>query len=221
MSIDLTPEKTADGSYTLISKRFGSSYHSVHGALQESVHVFLKQGFQFYIENHPSPSVKILEMGLGTALNLWLTVQEVKEKNISLRYTAIEAFPPEESLYPIISRDELHLRLLLAPWENIYQELGGLELYKRQELLADFLEQTDETYDIIYYDAFGPGSQPELWEAGIFEKLYHLTTPGGVFVTYCAQGNMRRALKTAGYQVERLPGPPYKRHMTRAVKPAV
>lgn len=218
---DLIPEKTADGSYTLTSKRFNSSYHSIHGALTESVHVFIEQGFEFYIQSPPAQTIRVLEMGFGTALNAWLTFQEARRKNIKVHYTALEAFPPDPECHPIISRDEDHLKLLEAPWDRSVSLDGSSELYKQQIPLQDFLNTDRGSYDIIYYDAFGPGSQPELWASEIFQKLFQITAPGGVFVTYCAKGDVRRALQAVGYIVTRLPGPPFKRHMTRAIKPAV
>lgn len=212
---------TADGSSTLFTDRFGETYHSRHGAIQESQHVFLQMGL------HALPAGKgetrILEMGLGTGLNALLTVLETEEKEI--HYTGIEAFPITETLaqelnfsdqLPHFEASALFNAIHESPWGIWYDLTPQFHLLKVEGKLEEF--ETDDTYDLVYFDAFAPTTQPELWTEAIFTKVYHLLNPGGVLVTYSSKGDVRRAMIVAGFEVEKLPGPPGKREMLRGRK---
>ncbi len=215
---------TKDGSHTLRIKGHDEQYHSMNGALQESMHVFLNRGFGFF-EPTPDP-LHILEVGLGTGLNALLTARMAVEKNIKVVYQALEPYPLtlrvlEKLNYP---------QLFAEPWAetayhhihsaptNTYSDFCGL-FYMRSvhEKVQDVVLEKNK-HHLVYFDAFGPDTQPEMWSEQIFEKLYGSMRGGGVLVTYSAKGAVRRALKAAGFQVEKLPGPPGKREMTRALK---
>ena len=217
---------TDDGSHSIISEQFNESYHSRHGALKESIHVFINAGLKAF----PTKSeLSILEVGLGTGLNAWLTNIECLKLNKTIYYTGIEPYPipseMAESLnYPSVLFDEdidtrkkCFLKLHETEWNEteIFDE--KFHFTKVKTTIADFT--SDRKFDIIYFDAFAPNAQPELWTEEVFLKLYDLMAPGGIMVTYCAKGTVKRSLKAIGFTVETLEGPPGKREMTRAIKP--
>ena len=216
-------KQTADGSFTLYNSLLDEHYHSIHGALNESIHVFINRGFLDFVDLYnPVKNLNILEIGFGTGLNCILTFIETLKLNISLNYTSLEPFPLEMKII-----DNLNFNLdpkQLDVFKLIHQSFWGkavkinkqfsLEKYKLE--LKDF--NTNKFYDIIYFDAFAPKKQPELWEVDVFSKLFNLTSNNGVLVTYCAKGQVRRDLEKVGYFVERLDGPPGKREMLRATK---
>jgi len=216
-------KQTADGSSTLYNSLLDEHYHSIHGALNESVHVFIRKGFLDFIDLFKTlKNINILEIGFGTGLNCILTFIENLKLNISLNYTSLEPFPLEME---IIDKLDFNLNSRqLDAFRLIHQSLWGkpfdinkqfsLEKYKLE--LKDF--NADKFYDIIYFDAFAPSKQPELWKVDVFSKLFNLTSNNGVLVTYCAKGQVRRNLEKVGYFVERLDGPPGKREMIRASK---
>ncbi|MBL4624870.1 MAG: tRNA (5-methylaminomethyl-2-thiouridine)(34)-methyltransferase MnmD [Flavobacteriales bacterium] len=207
--------KTEDGSNTLYVKELDEHYHSIHGAIQESQHVFIRHGLKPILPDHPNPS--ILEIGFGTGLNCLLTLQ-----NATVNYTSIEKYPisVEQALemeYPATVEDrDLFRKLHKAPW-NKEMNLQGCSLYKIKEDLLTY-EFGNEKYDLIYFDAFSPGVQPDLWSEDIFDKMYSALRQGGVLVTYCAKGIVKRRLKAVGFTIENPPGPPGKREITRATK---
>jgi tRNA U34 5-methylaminomethyl-2-thiouridine-forming methyltransferase MnmC len=215
---------TQDGSHSIIAPQFGVSYHSKYGAITESRHVFIQAGLHPLLANAPK-ELSILEIGLGTGLNVLLTYHELVNRPIKVSYEAIEAFPiglttiqalnypaliGSAHLTPIFQ--ELHTgkwdtALALSTHFNFTKRLGKLE------------EQTfAPIFDLIYFDAFAPNAQPELWTEEVFQKMYAALIPGGVLVTYCAKGEFKRILKRVGFDVEGLPGPPGKREMTKAIK---
>jgi tRNA U34 5-methylaminomethyl-2-thiouridine-forming methyltransferase MnmC len=211
---------TADGSQTIFVPRWDEHYHSIHGAIQESKHVFIKYGLGPFLSER---EVRVLEIGFGTGLNTLLTA-EFAEKGRRIYYEALEAYPIEDSLwqslkYPEIINSAINLPILhKSKWEIPAEVLPHFFLRKR----SGFLESTtfeEKFFDLIYFDAFAPGAQPELWTSIIFEKMYQALKPGGHLVTYCAKGSVKRAMKDVGFQVVVLPGPPRKREMTKAVKP--
>lgn len=213
------PKRTGDGSYTLT---WGEEhYHSVHGAVAESTHVFIKAGLEALGRDH----VDVLEVGLGTGLNLLLTWVRCLEGKLTVDYTALEPHPlPGEVLERLRHCDDLAWPGLHAPFmermadrTGAWQEpLGGLRfrllLFRAQELTAQ------EAYDVVYFDAFAPQHQPDMWSLDLLRRMHAALRPGGVLVTYCAKGEVRRTLQAAGFAVERLPGPPGKREMLRARK---
>lgn len=218
---------TSDGSPTLFSTGFQASYHSMHGAFQESCHVFIKNGLLAFAEKHLPQKISIFEMGFGTGFNAWLTMKHCPS-DLTVSYTAIEKYPVPlmivESIsakligHPYFTNDdhELFLDLHRKAWGQKHSLGNNLTLKKLQADLKDF--NPEEYFDLIYFDAFGPGTQPELWGEEIMNKLYRMLAPKASLVTYCAQGQFRRALVSAGFLVEKLAGPPGKREMVRAWK---
>lgn len=219
---DFAPLRTADGSATLRSERLGEQYHSVHGAVQESKHVFLRHG----LEAFPGPRVDLLEVGLGTGLNMLLTWQAAGAAGRSVHYRALEPFPvPMEQLRALDHaqvlgdpmRAEAFLALMEAPAEAWKEASGHFRFQRLATPVQMFAEQA--TVDVIYFDAFGPTTQPEMWTLDVMQRMRDALRPGGLLVTYCAKGVVRRTMQAAGLTVERLPGPPGKREMLRAVRP--
>ncbi len=205
--------QTADGSFTLFIPEVEETYHSTHGAVQESMHVFIENGL-FVCEGK---SLRILEVGLGTGLNASLTLQHATKK---IEYCALEPYPLSKEILEELSTnksDQLEMKFhLSAPneWVSIHEQFS----FSRMEVgLEEF--QSEEKFDIIYYDAFGPRVEPGLWTLERMQQCFNLLNEGGIFVTYCAKGEVRRNLQAAGFVVERLAGPPGKREMLRGVKP--
>jgi tRNA U34 5-methylaminomethyl-2-thiouridine-forming methyltransferase MnmC len=213
--------QTADGSSTLFVPELQEHYHSINGAIQESNHIFLGCG----LHTIEKATVSILEIGFGTGLNAWLTALDVESSQKRVSYTSLEKYPltrEEIALlnYPQLAETpfsaELFQRIHNAAWgENI--DLAPLFTLKKIESDVQAFVST-QTYDIIYFDAFAPAVQPELWTEEIFRKMYNALNRGGILVTYCAQGQVKRNMKAAGFRIERLPGPPGKREITRARK---
>ena len=219
--------QTKDGSNTLFVPDLNEHYHSVHGALQESQHVFIKQGLEYALEQ--KRDIKILEVGFGTGLNAILTFPYALAQKAFIQYDTLEKYPLTEEVVRQLHFEQFVLNpellayfyeLHAAPWNEPANVIPYFTLQKIHETLEEFVAPSSY-YDVIYFDAFAPEKQPELWTDAIFEKLYKATRPGGVLVTYCAKGSFKRSLKAAGFEVEALPGPPGKREMTRGVKAVV
>ncbi|MCH2043021.1 MAG: tRNA (5-methylaminomethyl-2-thiouridine)(34)-methyltransferase MnmD [Saprospiraceae bacterium] len=214
--------KTEDGSHTLHSEQFGVTYHSIYGAMQETQTVFLDAGL--YHKGQQNPKLSILEIGFGTGLNAFMTYLNAKEKGYNIAYTGIEAYPVEGELvrqlnYPEILNAEGEEAVFYKMHEKRNEWIQLNETFKFIQEVTTFQElEKNNLYDIVYYDAFAPNAQPELWDQVILEKMYNALKPEGVLVTYCAKGSFKRALKALGFQVEALPGPKNKREMTRATK---
>ncbi|MDT8392972.1 MAG: tRNA (5-methylaminomethyl-2-thiouridine)(34)-methyltransferase MnmD [Bacteroidales bacterium] len=216
---------SGDGSHTLKLKGVDEHYHSVYGALAESRHVFIRAGLK-HISLQGNEELSILELGFGTGLNTLLTLCELLDKGVETLYTAIEAFPLEDGIwqrlnYPELIRHkqarELFLTIHEAAWEKTVKVEKGFLLHKRQIKFQD-LQPGPEQYNLVYFDAFSPEVQPELWTEDIFRKIAQMLVKEGILVTYSAKGSVRRALETSGLRVERLPGPEGKREMIRAIK---
>ena len=221
------PVLTKDGSHTLSIPELNVTYHSVHGAIRESLHVFIEAGlrhsgiFDYTGQHH------ILEMGLGTGLNALLTLQEAEKHRTRIYYTALELYPLEEPEWSPLNYCEqlnrpqdqpLFEKIHRSPWEEMTEITDLFRLTKLRRSLTEFT--SDELYSVVYFDAFAPTAQPELWTREVFEKLYALMREDGLLVTYCSKSIVRRALQDAGFTVEKIPGPPGKREMVRAKKAA-
>jgi len=216
----ITP--TADGSNTLYNETIGEHYHSKHGALQESKHVFINAGLQFASAN--LSEISILEVGFGTGLNFILSLEYCETKHIQLHYTSIEAFPLSTGLIEQTGYSAYVPQAIWDPFIANYQAalqapqllsaLSTLEI--PHTTLAAF--NTPEKFDIIYYDAFSVQHQPEMWSDEIIAHACSFLKPGGTFVTYAITGKLKRAVKACGFTIEKLPGAPGKREMLRAVK---
>lgn len=214
-------EQTADGSYTLYVPELDEHYHSVKGALTESKHIFIDMGLKHAAATEP----RILEIGLGTGLNCFLTLMEAEASRRKVHYTGIERFPLTLEVvrsldYPSVigqGHTEDYFAIHQAPWEEDVELSPWFTLHKTE---GDFTcHQFEKGYDIIYFDAFAPEKQPEMWSQPLFDILYSILNEGGILTTYCAKGVVRRMLQAAGFKVERLPGPPGgKREILRATK---
>lgn len=212
-------EQTKDLSPTLFSEEFQQTYHSIHGAISESNHVFIQHGLSEILKH--KNSISIFEMGYGTGLNAALTWKYTLEKNIRIQYQSVEKFPVERNIQDSFLTQDHELNLLLrqlnqAEWNTLHS-LEGFQFQKIQDDITKL--NLNQSFDLIYYDAFSPNAQPELWTEAIFEKMYHSLYPNGLLVTYCAKGQVKRNLKATGFVVESPPGPMGKREMTRARKP--
>lgn len=223
MSDLLRPVSTNDGSSTLFSTVFGSHYHSMHGSKNESLHVFIDKGLHYFIGKHQTKrEISILEYGFGTGLNAILTQISFNDQEKSCYYKSIEAYPIAISVIHLlnfnltISEQAVFEKIHDADWDKDVSITTNFQLHKSKSHFEEFSDT--RLYDIIYYDAFGPGSQPELWDEDQMKKCYELLQKDGILVTFSAKGSFRRALKSVGFEVEKLQGPPGKREMTRAMK---
>jgi tRNA U34 5-methylaminomethyl-2-thiouridine-forming methyltransferase MnmC len=213
---------TGDGSTTLFSHFFAEHYHSVFGAITESKLVFVENGLE-YVRKDP---VTVLEIGFGTGLNAYMTCLNAKQNNRIITYYSIEKYPLEEPVisslnYPGLLASEESDKMLFtalheAEWGKPVAIISSFHLFKIRADLCSF--HPGFHYDVIFFDAFAPGRQPEMWTTEIFRRLYHSLTTGGILTPYCVKGQVKRALKEAGFRVEKLPGPPGKREMLRAIK---
>ncbi len=213
--------RTADGSSTIRMVEMAENYHSTHGAIQESRYVFINQGLDYIQDTDP---VRIFELGFGTGLNALLAFEYAKEKGIQVHYTGIEAYPLEEDLISQLNyinhfSEEIKgmfSQMHAVKWGEDVQLSPFFQFKKVYERIEYWIETG--TFDLIFFDAFGPRSQGELWSLDILRKMQHLLLPGGVFVTYCAKGQLKRDLRYLGFDVQSIEGPPGKREMTRAIK---
>jgi tRNA U34 5-methylaminomethyl-2-thiouridine-forming methyltransferase MnmC len=221
MSVGPVIEITSDGSHTLFLPELEEHYHSVNGAIQESKHVFIEAGLRHFKKE----VVHIFEVGFGTGLNAYLSLIE-SDASREIHYTTIEAYPLPFSIIKQLNYTEKYLK----EQQELFYKLHEVEWGTEQEITPDFyltkiqadLNRLDfnslESFDIIYFDAFAPDKQSEMWSQQIFDHLYSITNEQGLLVTYCAKGAVRRMMQQSGYKTERLPGPPGKREMLRATK---
>jgi len=215
---------TEDGSMTLFSDRFGVTYHSTFGAVEESLHVFLCAGFHRMILKQVN-QLDILEIGFGTGLNALLTLIETnKNSSLQVNYTAVDAYPINDQVVSQLNYIEyLKVPHLEKDFNHMHELADGQTMsfdnfhFKKLTRKFEDLNEVDK-YNIIYYDAFAPTTQPELWDLPIMKKMYAALTNDAILVTYCAKGSFKRALKASGFELESLPGPGKKREMTRAWK---
>lgn len=203
----------------------GSDLSFAPWAVQESRHVFIEAGLKHLLRREGKGHLSILEVGFGTGLNALLTAVELEETETTAYYAALEPFPLGKDEAALLNycqqleRPDLQpdfLRVHACEWNKGLSAFDAVLMHKSNRRLQDF----DHTakFDLVYYDAFAPSAQPELWTKAVFEKLFALMEPGGVLVTYCSKGDVRRAMQAAGFAVEKLPGPKGKREMVRAMR---
>ena len=217
---------TKDGSHTVVIPEWEVSYHSVYGAVQESLHVFIEAGFRHWWNlNENASQCVVFEMGFGTGLNALLTTLEARRRQRKVIYETVEAFPLESA---IVEKLNYCYALEESFWQPVFNSLHSCEWnsiqpitnffsFKKEKILLKNYSPS-EPVNVIFYDAFAPAAQPELWTQEVFEKLLTMLAPGGILVTYCSKGDVRRAMTAAGFQVEKVPGPIGKREMLRGVR---
>lgn len=199
------------------------TYHSRHGAMQESNYVFIDKGLGFLCARSSQAAISVLEVGFGTGLNTWLSLRWACEQKIQLRYHSLETFPLPEEIWKSLNYHSdpagagQFQKLHQVPWCEWHDTDPFFRLYKENQSLQT-ASLHPSSYDLIYFDAFAPNKQPEMWEYPILEKVVYAMKQGAVFVTYCAKGQLKRDLKSLGLKVESLAGPPGKREMIRAIK---
>ncbi len=214
----IIPVKTADNSYTLFSEKFNQHYHSINGALTESQHIFINLGLRFIEKNE----ISILEIGYGTGLNAILSFEENKILNKKIYYHGIEVKPVEKDVFcklgfeNYISDANSHLLSFNEKWDE--EIIIGNQFALLKQIIDIQSFTTTKKYDIIYFDAFSPEVQPEMWTVDIFSKLSTILLTGGILVTYCSKGIVKENLRNSGFFVKRFEGPPGKRHVIRATK---
>lgn len=215
---------TSDGSHSLEIEEWGETYHSIHGAIQESNHVYIEQGLMRFIEQE---ELKILEFGLGTGLNAFLTMAQLVPKQKQVMYHAIEAFPLTQEEYGLLTFPSLlpefeeGVELFTALHTTVWNEEISLHpQVKVQKIKETFEEVTvkNNYFDLVYFDVFGYQYQPHLWSEAIFQKAYDSLKEGGMLVTYACRNPIKRNMKAAGFTLEIVAGPPGKREMTLAHK---
>lgn len=215
---------TADGSNTFELVGKGEHYHSTFGAVQESSLVFIKNGLLSL--SGKNKLIRILEVGIGTGLNALLTLFEMQKMNLTVHYHGLEPFALEAYEYKMLNYTDIigqrnlqdaFLKFHESEWNKDIEWMPGFVFRKEKAGLGNAV-LPENFFDLVYFDAFGPDTQPELWAQPMFEKIAAAMKPCGVLTTYCAKGIVRRAMRASGLAVEKLPGPPGKREMTRAVK---
>lgn len=215
---------TADGSKTIQIEEWNEQYHSIHGAIQEAKHVYIEYGLREFLQRQPNQKhINILEIGFGTGLNALLTATDELALQKSILYHGIEAYPVSSDELRALNYSDLLVSKLnifdhlhQASWHKEIQITKHFVLKKRQEFFTEI--KYVNVFDIVYFDAFGPRVQPDLWTPSIFKMMYTAMRLGSVLVTYSAKGSVRRAMQEVGFEVERLSGPPGKREMLRATK---
>jgi tRNA U34 5-methylaminomethyl-2-thiouridine-forming methyltransferase MnmC len=211
---------TGDGSHTIYVPELDEHYHSVHGAIRESGLVFIRNGF----ESSKADPVKVFEVGFGTGLNAFLTFLHSEKTGRKTGYTSIENFPVDKEIYKSLnypdltdrSKKDLFNMLHECEWGLPVPITANFTLTKIRSSLLEF--KPAGTFDVIYFDAFGPDKQPEMWSDKIIKKISELSTRNSIFVTYSVKGEVKRSLRSHGFVIELLPGPPGKRHVMRAIK---
>lgn len=212
-----------DGSHTLRSKRFGVTYHSLHGAIEEAIHIFIAAGLNYFPNKE---KISIFEMGFGSGLNAWLSALYSYRNKQTIEYTGIEFYPlglkeclklNYPSQIPVTDIEAKYFQQLhTTTWNKKHDMHASFSYCKIEDDILQY--EFDAKYDIIFFDAFGPNTQSELWELPLHEKIYQSLNPGGILITYCAKGSFKRMLQSLGYTLDKLKGPGRKHEMTRAIK---
>ncbi len=220
--MDLSLITTKDGSHTLFIPRMGEYYHSHYGAISESRHIFIECGFN--VLKDKKDSISIFEAGFGTGLNTLLTFIESKKSRLEIYYTAIELYPLKKEIWQklnychFLGENDFFSRIHMCKWNKQIECSSGFFLHKIQVDLTN-TQLPENNFDIVYFDAFAPSYQPELWEKEIFNMIINSLKPGGLLTTYSSKGSVKRVLKECGFEVFKLPGPEGKREIIRARKP--
>ncbi|GAB3541757.1 tRNA (5-methylaminomethyl-2-thiouridine)(34)-methyltransferase MnmC2 [Spirosoma fluminis] len=221
MKADVRLVLTADGSHTAVNQTLDKTYHSIHGAYQESQRVYIELGLLAAFEKFEDQPLRVFEMGFGTGLNALLTAREAEKHQRPVHYVAVDAYPmptadARQLNYDALLGTDYLSKLHESPWNvpveiNSYMTLTKLESSLQELRLA-------EQFDLIYFDAFAPTAQPELWEEPVFGQMANLLLPEGILTTYCSKSYVQRNMRAAGLTVEKHPGPPHKRDVIRAVR---
>jgi len=215
-------KETTDGSFTLYSDEMQESYHSVNGAVQESNFIFIDRA----LAKIPGQKISVFEVGFGTGLNALLTYNFAIEHKKNITYNSIEAYPVVSNLYKKLEycnycknlNNDDFLSLHTCQWDRpVIIKENTFILNKINSDLTSFAFPKEQ-YDVIFFDAFSPDKQPEMWAEEIFQSIFKSLVKGGILITYCAKGEVRRRMQRSGFTVERIPGPPGKREILRATK---
>lgn len=217
---------TSDGSHTIYLETLNETYHSIHGAIQEAKHVFINAGLKQCLNLN---KITVLEIGFGTGLNAMLTLLFSENLSNNIIYHSVEKYPLPEKIIEQLNyatqlaltptQQKLIATLYTSSWDKPYAVLPNVELLKLATSVEAFFPTA--TYNLIYFDAFAPEKQPEMWEESVFIKLFNLLENNGILVTYCAKGTVKRTLRKVGFVVETISGPPGKREMIRAIKKTI
>ncbi|MBN4065784.1 tRNA (5-methylaminomethyl-2-thiouridine)(34)-methyltransferase MnmD [Candidatus Amoebophilus asiaticus] len=214
---------TEDGSHTLYNKDLGDYYHSTYGAIQESLHVYIKSGLKMIEED--LDTINILEIGMGTGLNVFLTYLDAYKTNKKIHYTTLETSPLEISLAEQLNyvnllnaneHDQVFRKIHELPWNEESSLGNNFTLNKMKESLVNV--NLPGKFNLVFYDAFAPDIQPELWGSDVFRKVYDCMLESSILVTYCAKGSVKRSMKNIGFKIEIIQGALGKREMIRAWK---
>ena len=213
---------TEDGSHSLYDQELNETYHSTRGAKGESLHVFIQEGLEYWLAQNKSEQIRVLEIGLGTGLNAFLTALFATKQSQSIHFTTLEPYPVEASIYEnlnyysIQAEKDLLTQIHTCSW-NERHELNSFFEFSKEKIKLEHFER-NEHFDLIFFDAFAPSKQPEVWSLENLQKCYTLLANGGLLTTYCAQGQFKRNLAEAGFEVETLQGAMGKKEMVRGVK---
>lgn len=212
---------TEDGSHSLYIPDMDEHYHSIHGAIQESKHVFIDSGLNYCNKT----AITVFEVGFGTGLNALLTLLESEITNVMTYYYCIEKYPLAPQEFNTLNyheqlniNQELLLKIHNSEWNTPINITNNFILHKTHGDLSSDSFENIPFFDVIYFDAFAPNKQPDLWNTNIYSKIFDHSNLESIFVTYCAKGVVRRELQEAGFTVERIAGPPGKKEMLRAFK---
>lgn len=213
---------TGDGSQTLYLPELDEHYHSIHGAVGESLHIYIEQGLLFSAKK----TLSILEIGFGTGLNAYLSYCYAQKENLNIDYYSLEKYPLNEQEYGSLNYPEIIFteyaptfnRLHNTEWNKRVQISANFHLTKIHDDLLTYQFAEFPKFDLVYYDAFAPGKQPQMWTEDILHKVAALVKKEGIFITYCAKGTVRRTLAEAGFIMERIPGPKGKKEILRGKK---
>lgn len=217
---------TADGSSSVKLQEWNEQYHSKYGAIQEANHVYLQSGLVYFLDNFEVRNeLLILEIGFGTGLNALLTALYAENKDLLINYVGLEAYPVDKEIweklnYPDLIKENRAQKVFenihQTSWNERIEISSNFHLQKKKQRFEDFKEV--DRYDLIYFDAFGPQVQPELWSESIFEAMFKSLRNKGILLTYSVKGSVKRNLRAVGFTIEKIPGPPGKREILRAIK---